>query len=215
MRAAREIYPQWSVRFYLDKTVPPVVVAGLQELGAEIVSKPSGMPVFKKLAWRFEVADDPTVARFLVRDVDSVVSLRERAAVDAWIASDRWFHVMRDWWVHSSLVLAGMWGGVANVLPPVKKMVDRYSPRHAAAAAADQDFLRERLWPYLSTSSLVHDRCFDIDGVNRWPEPDPHGDDHVGINAFAAEPDAQAARVASFIRDNLSQQLPCLEALGL
>jgi hypothetical protein len=53
-----------------------------------------------------------------VRDADSVLNLRERLAVDDWLASGRWFHIMRDWWSHTDLVLAGMWGGVAGVLPP-------------------------------------------------------------------------------------------------
>lgn len=48
----------------------------------------------QRLAWRFLVTDDPAKVRFLVRDADSVYSLRESLAVRAWTESDRWFHVM-------------------------------------------------------------------------------------------------------------------------
>src|SRR3546814_4057118 len=97
-------------------------------------------------------------------------------------------------------VLAGMWGGVAGVLPSVRKLRDKYTPGLYAAAHVDQDFLRDRIWPYLSTSCLVHDRCFAMDGVEAWPTPAPPGDDHVGINVFAADQHAQAERVATFLR---------------
>lgn len=215
IRAARNLYQEWQVRFYVDPSVPPQVVAGLEALGAQIVRKPAGLPVFRKLAWRFEVADDPSVGRFLVRDADCVLSARERAAVDAWIASDRWFHIMRDWWVHGALVLAGMWGGVATVLPSMKRLLDRYTPHRASNTVADQDFLRERLWPYLNASCLVHDRCFNADGVERWPVPAPAGDDHVGINVFAAEEGLQAERVKAFICENLGEDSSILHPLGL
>jgi hypothetical protein len=37
--------------------------------------------------WRFMVADDKTVDRYIVRDGDSRVSKREALAVDDWIVS--------------------------------------------------------------------------------------------------------------------------------
>jgi hypothetical protein len=46
--------------------------------------------------WRFAVASDPAVARFLVRDVDSRLSSREVAAVQDWVLRKKPFHVMRD-----------------------------------------------------------------------------------------------------------------------
>lgn len=59
--------------------------------------------------------DDPTIKRFLIRDADSIVSHREKAAVDAWLKSDKWFHLMRDNYSHTELILAGMWGGCTGI----------------------------------------------------------------------------------------------------
>ena len=92
---------------FLFADVPAEVRARLAQLGADVRLEPSGQPMREKLAWRFKVANDPSVGRFLVRDVDSVIGEREKAAVDAWLASDKWFHVMRDWWTHTDLILAG------------------------------------------------------------------------------------------------------------
>jgi hypothetical protein len=48
------------------------------------------------MLWRFTVAADPTVDRFIVRDVDSRLNYRERLAVEEWIQSGRPIHIMRD-----------------------------------------------------------------------------------------------------------------------
>mgnify|MGYP006292180853 FL=1 len=50
-----------------------------------------------------------------MRDADSVLNIRERAAVDDWLASGAAFHVMRDHPVHCDLMLAGMGGRIAAI----------------------------------------------------------------------------------------------------
>lgn len=72
-----------------------------------------------RLFWCFLVSDDPTVSHFLCRDAFSRLNSREKAAVDAWIASGLPFHAMRDHIMHTDPMLAGMWGGLAGVLPPM------------------------------------------------------------------------------------------------
>lgn len=45
--------------------------------------------------WRWLVAEDPDVERFLIRDVDSRLNEREARAVDEWILSGKAYHIMR------------------------------------------------------------------------------------------------------------------------
>jgi hypothetical protein len=45
------------------------------------------------------------------RDAGSVINMKEPAAVDARLDSDRHFHVPRDYYSHKDLMLAGMWSG--------------------------------------------------------------------------------------------------------
>jgi hypothetical protein len=159
------IYPGWEGIFFVDETVPEDVRLALTELGGQVRVQPPGQPQRQKLAWRFLVANEAGVGRFLVRDVDSVVNQRERAAVDEWIDSGRLFHVMRDWWTHTDLVLAGMWGGIAGLLPPIPALLESYRPPHMETPNIDQWFLRDILWPCLRQSCLIHDRCFNPPGV--------------------------------------------------
>lgn len=197
-QAAPALYPGWTVRFYVDATVPQEIQAALTTLGAELVQEPPDQSLRMRLGWRFKVANDPTVGRFLVRDADSLINPREVAAVQAWLTSDRWFHVMRDWWTHCELILAGMWCGVAGVLPDLQARLARYSPRLMETPNVDQWFLRDQVWSYVRRSCLMHDRCFHLPGSLPWPEPDPPGGRHVGQDEFAARPEQQAHRLAAW-----------------
>ncbi|MGL4356683.1 MAG: tetratricopeptide repeat protein [Aeromonas popoffii] len=205
VQAATYLYPGWRVRFYVDESVPSAMVTCLQELGAEVLVQAPGQSQRQRLCWRFLVVNDPQVGRFLVRDVDSVLSVRERVAVDDWLVSGRWFHIMRDWWSHTDLVLAGMWGGIAGVLPPLTPLLDAYQPEAMETPNIDQWFLRDTLWGYLAQSCLVHDRCFTPPGALPWPRPAPDGGEHVGQDIFTAQGERQARRLAPWMT-----KLPCL-----
>lgn len=168
-RLIPELYPGWTARFYCDETVPEAVRTGLAEAGAEVVLKPRPQRLYDGLLWRFEVIGDPMVARFLLRDADSLVSVQERVAVDAWLASGRHFHVMRDWLTHSDLILAGLWGGVGGILPPVEQLVRDFVPFRGANLHFDQDLLRIMAWPTVRQSVLIHDSYFDCLGSEPFP----------------------------------------------
>lgn len=196
---AAYLYPGWRVRFYVDESVPSELLACLREHGAEVLMQPASQSLRERLCWRFLVANDPGVGRFLIRDADSVLNVRERVAVDDWLASGHWFHIMRDWWSHTDLVLAGMWGGVAGVLPPLTPLLAGYQSGAMETPNVDQWFLRDCLWSYLRQSSLIHDRCFTPPGAIPWPLPSPEGSVHVGQDIFTAQGALQAARLMPWI----------------
>jgi hypothetical protein len=161
-RAARFLYIGWTCYFYVDDLVPVPVI---QALGAEgaLVLKVNGLPTNPfGTFWRFLVADDEEVDRYIVRDADSVLNIRECVAVQEWLASDRHFHVMRDNFDHGELILAGMWGGVRGALPPIGPWAKRYlaSRTDLPGRTADQEFLRDQLWPTIRTSVMTHDSQF-------------------------------------------------------
>ncbi len=205
---APAVYPGWTLRYYVDDTVPADIRAALGTLGAEVVMEPPGQGLRQRLTWRFKVANDPQVGRFLVRDVDAVINPREAWAVAQWIASDRWFHTMRDWWTHTDLMLAGLWGGVAGVLPDLSQMLLRYRSKTMETPHIDQIFLRDEVWPLIRAHCLVHDRCFGPPGAVGWDLPEPAGNTHVGQDEFAARRDEQAQRLADWVGRHTSLRLP-------
>ena len=164
-----EIYPGWLPRFYVGRGVPPGAIDQLRKLGAEVVPREGPDRLGEGLFWRFEVVGDPAVERFLIRDADSIVNTQERAAVDDWLASGRWFHIMRDWWSHTDLMLAGLWGGCGGVLPPLAELRAAFVNDRATTFNIDQDFLRLMIWPIARSSCLIHDSYFDCLGSRPFP----------------------------------------------
>jgi hypothetical protein len=173
-RAARFIYVAWICTFFIDDSVPEEVVRASSSEGARLL-KVNGLPVDPfGTFWRFLVADDPEVDRYIVRDADSVVNIRECVAVQKWLASDRHFHVMWHNYDHGELILAGTWGGVRRALPPIVPWARQYLASRAdlLGRTADQEFPRDQVWPSIRTSVMTHDSQFTF-GAARLPGRGP------------------------------------------
>ena len=188
LRLIPHLFPGWTARIYLDDTVPMIVQEEFVKLGAVVVKKtlPPGVPAHRRLLWRFAVSADPAVRRFLVRDADSLLSVKERVATDAWLASGYHFHVMRDFYTHTDLMLAGMWGGVGGVLPEPDMLMGHFQGWRAEGNHVDQDLLSELVWPSVRHHCLVHDSVF-TGCLGSVPFP-PYGalppGQHIGENAY-------------------------------
>lgn len=178
-----QLYPGWRARFYVDSSVPTDILEALRDYGARVIEVEADDRTHLKLFWRFLASDDPSVERFLCRDCDAVINEREAAAVAEWLASGRRFHVMRDHPEHAELIMAGMWGGVAGLLPSLTDQAVQYYQAHQPKWRwVDQDFLRDCVWPLIREDCLVHDSVYSMGGICRaFPPhaPIPVGD-HVG-----------------------------------
>ncbi|WP_051341297.1 tetratricopeptide repeat protein [Azospirillum halopraeferens] len=182
-RTIPDLLPGWRCRFYHDDTTPRHVLAELAALGAELVAMPPGTAGRRGMFWRFLVADDPGVRRFLCRDADSRPTAREIAAVAEWTASGTPFHVLRDHVMHMEPVMGGLWGGTAGLLPPVGPAIDRFTAARPGRWN-DQHFLAEWLWPRIAHRVLIHDGVHSGAGHPLPAVPDRPGDRHVGAKLF-------------------------------
>ena len=205
----RELYPEWSMRFYVDGTVPKEFKDALGSLDAEVLEQKDGQTRDMKLCWRFFVASDPDVGRFLVRDCDSGFSLREAIVVDEWMESGKLFHVIRDWHTHTDLILAGLWGGVAGIFPDMRTMLDNFlATNKLITPNIDQLFLTRCVWPVIKESCLIHDRLFDAFSPRRPPMRHFRiRNDHIGADRYVLDREWQERCLAPWIRE-----LPCLAA---
>ena len=162
------LYPGWVARFYCDDTVPKMILDSLRDYGAQVIMVATDLRPNLALLWRFIACNDPSVGYFICRDCDSVVNIREKAAVDEWLASGKPFHIMRDHIEHAELMMAGMWGGVAGLLPDLSTAaVDYYETHVNRNRWIDQDFLRDRVWPAIKPHCLAHDDFYTMAGETR------------------------------------------------
>lgn len=156
------IFPNWTARFYCEETVPQNIIEKLKSYGAEIVMIPKTELAYYGLFWRFLVVNDPKVERYLIRDCDSVPTCQERLAVDEWIESRKRFHIIRDYYTHTELILAGLWGGIGGALPNIKMAFDAFYKKNQRERTIDQIFLRRCIWPLIRDDCLTHDEYFSF-----------------------------------------------------
>ena len=150
------IYPGWVARFYVDDTVPKEVIYNLREYRAEIKEiESNGYGSFFGTYWRFFVAADTSVERFLIRDADSRINHREAAAVGEWIKSGKEFHLMRDSIAHNKRILGGMWGGVGGSIPDIEGIIKQFGKFNKYGD--DEEFLQEIVFPRMNGRYLCHD----------------------------------------------------------
>jgi hypothetical protein len=153
--------PDWKIRLYLGDTP-----ANDLEFLAQLAEYPDlelhwcegEVEDWKSTFWRFRALKDVGYDFYLFRDVDSRPILRERLAVEAWLKTDRKYHIMRDHPRHGAALLAGMWG----VRAPEANKLSRLFPHSLVAKdyyMVEQDFLRSTVWPRARLSVLQHVDC--------------------------------------------------------
>lgn len=181
--AALEVYPKWICRFYVLEGAP--AIQRLREFpNTEVVSLPDE-PAYAKAFWRFLAASDRSVELAIFRDCDSRVGWRDRAAVDAWVESGRVAHIMRDIETHSGeLMLSGMWGIRGGAILDMASLCRAWvSKNDVKNKQADEIFLRDVVWPRISSSVLSHGYAYKNGGPlpKQFPPHAPGRGEYVGM----------------------------------
>ena len=135
------------------------------------------------MMWRFLVADDLWVDRFIIRDTDSRLTQRDAAAVYAWVKSAKALHCVRDHPSHASYAVSGgMWGGKPQELNNVLRKSWR-EMMHGSRTdyLEDMNFLNSYIWPKVQNSAYCSDSVSCLQFPSSHPFPVPrHGYEHVG-----------------------------------
>ena len=148
--------------------------------------------------YRFLVADDASVDRYIIRDTDSRLNARDAIAVQEWILSKRPIHIVRDHVNHCIPMNGGMWGGVKGAIHNMKQLIHDWSNKDEYGA--DLHFLEDVIWPsvYDSTVSLQHDSycCDKYSAARPFPTKRYPNYQHVG-QVFAADGMTTSSSVTS------------------
>ncbi|MBL3583592.1 hypothetical protein [Oleidesulfovibrio alaskensis] len=155
--AIAKFWPEWKARFYVGVSVPDSIREKLTLLGAEIVLM-NGPENPSAMFWRFQAFFDPQVSRVLIRDADSRLTVREQVVVNAWLASGKEFHIVRDHPFHQRPILGGLWGGT----PARMKEFQQELSGTAAVGVYDEDqqVLAKIVYPKIKKYALIHDSFF-------------------------------------------------------
>jgi hypothetical protein len=184
IEAYRRHFPEYACRFYVAEDVPWRTIDELHDAGAEIAVMGAGGIDATYMFWRFLASEDLSKRRFLIRDIDSAASARERALHDRWIASGMTWWILRDHYSHSMRMMGGMWGGHTSpsFISPLLRRLWRYGNHYNR----DQKFLSDVVYPRIRHSAKIQDI------VRRFPDEDlvPHevdADDFSFVGEIATD----------------------------
>lgn len=166
VKLQEKIYPGWVCRFYHDNTVPEDSLNELRALGAELIPMPKSDGNYG-MFWRFMPLDDETIERFIVRDTDCRLNVREADAVKEWEESGKPFHIMRDnQWHNVVPICGGMWGATSGFRPGYEKLLKNWLAMNQHRVFThprgkyffiDQSFLSEAIWPRVVNKHMCHE----------------------------------------------------------
>jgi hypothetical protein len=162
LELAKIIYPDWVVYVYYNNTVPIEMIEKYKLFdNCELFDMTgfSGPGVL----WRFLPKDG--VERFISRDGDSRLSMREKNAVDDWILSGKSLHIMRDHPHHGYPIYAGLFGLVVSENLNLKDDVLEFvgpNNNQLFNKYADTPFLDKYVYnKYVVNGDMIcHDSCY-------------------------------------------------------
>lgn len=186
------MFPDWRCRFYCDSSVPYHYIDALKaKSNVDVVVYPELWNDDRGMFVRFFPADETDVEYMISRDTDSRLSIREKIAIDEWIASGADIHVMRDHPWHGVPMPGGMWGCKGNRIVGMKQAIERLLTERASRTIGrsyDQGFLAHHVWyKFVTTgqlSAIVHDsfnKTFGDIPCKPFPFGAPRGDTNGGV----------------------------------
>ena len=173
---AKEQWKDWTCRFYIAPTVPDGIIEELKSRDNVEVVLMDEDESWNGMFWRFYPASDPEVDVAIFRDADSHLHIRDKAAVDEWIASDKDIHIMRDNCQHGWVICGGLWGTKRGGVPRLKYMIedsDMLKREEFNKHGVDQIFLQYELYPSIKSKAFVHDDWFPNGFVGEEKHPFP------------------------------------------
>ena len=175
---AEKEWPDWICRFYIAPTVPDGIIEELESRDNVEVVRMDEDESWNGMFWRFLPASDPEVDVAIFRDTDSRLHIRDKAAVDEWIASDKGVHIMRDNCQHGWVICGGLWGTKRGAIPRLKYMIedsDMLKKKEFNKHGVDQIFLQYELYSSIKSNVFVHDDWFPngFEGEEKHPFPIP------------------------------------------
>ena len=195
-------FPGWEVWYYHDNTVPQNVIEKLNSFSNVRTIDCGKNNGISGMFWRFKVADDEEVDRYIVRDADSRLNSRERMAVEEWIESGYPIHLVRDHVNHCHPFNGGMWGGTKGAFQDIGGLTSGMNTKlKGSRYMGDMNFLNEQVYPKIKAKALSHDAycCGKFENSKPFPTKRPANYQHVG-QVFSAKDEPRMSDIDGFIR---------------
>jgi hypothetical protein len=201
----REIFPDWHTFIYVPENQNKDYVKKLEE-NDKVMVMPMANAGFFNSTWRFRAITYYLCEAMECRDADSRISVRDKAAIDEWLASDYKYHIIRDHpGGHHWAMNAGMWGAKrTEFISNIGRMLtdcQTICPQYSKLPTFDQEFLRSAIYPHIVTESMVHDEYYKYEKQAKPINHDRKSNDFAFIGESIDENDVPRGDQRSPIRE--------------
>jgi hypothetical protein len=154
--AAHRVFPGWHVLVYCDRVNFDALNA-LALPNTTVILQGEHSEGVEGMIWRFLASTHPSAEAVIFRDTDSILTRREKRAVDEWLASDRDVHLIRDHPLHISPVMGGMFGVRGQPRTLLASLIQQgLETGKLVNYGDDQRFLSSQFYPRIKRQALVH-----------------------------------------------------------
>ena len=157
VRAHHSIFPDWQLRIHHDERVTEFpywkAMERMESVGLMmLVPMGESKSLCSSMAWRMRPIWDEAVSHVLCRDIDSLVTWREKKAIDRWVTSGHAVHA-----IHDSVSHTGLMGGMVGF--NTSKVRDRMPrpPEYMPTHGDDQRWLNSYVEPLFRSDTLYDD----------------------------------------------------------
>lgn len=156
VEVARTVFPGWHIHVYCDR-LNFDALAPLALPRVSVLLQKEHSEGVEGMIWRFLAAGQPQADAVIFRDTDSILTKREKDAVDEWLASDKDVHLIRDHPLHISPVMGGMFGVRGGAKTLLADLIDQgLKMGKLVNYGDDQRFLSGQFYPRIKRRALVH-----------------------------------------------------------
>ena len=142
----------WKIIFYI-RDVPEKVINELKELNCHIIDM-NNSDIKNGRLHRFLSINENNIV--MIRDCDSIVTIREKMMVNEFLNSGKRMHIIRDHPNHKEHVLACSFGFNRSKIN-VKEYIYRSGIKDNTNYIMDQVFLAKFIYPLFKKDMLIHD----------------------------------------------------------
>jgi len=182
VRAHHNLFPGWEMRVHHDSSVDQpcgALLRGYADAGLVTLRYvEENVATCRSMLWRMRPCWDADADYVLCRDIDSLPSVKDRLAVEEFIASGMVVHALGDNPAH-----AGLMGGMIGFSSTFRKdfpfkswddFVGSYNdsdfPMHVPSGGPDQILINRTVAPYFSHETLIRNYSGrDYDGPATLP----------------------------------------------
>ena len=160
---AEQEWKDWICRYYVSPTVPSNIIEELKSRDNVEIIHMTEDESWNGMFWRFYPASDPDVDVAIFRDTDSQLHIRDKAAVEEWLKSDKDVHIMRDNCQHGWTICGGLWGVKRGAIPNLKIMIEDnelLQKEEFNKHGVDQIFLQYSIYDTVRDRAFIHDDWF-------------------------------------------------------